>query len=783
MSRASPIQPSFARGEISPRLWSRVDLSFYRLGLELCENFIVLPHGGATRLPGTRFVAEVKDSAAQARLLPFAFSTEQTYVIEAGQRSFRFFKDRGVVYVEATDATLANGGFDTDLAGWTASNVTWNAGAASFAAGGTLTQAVTVTDPTVEHVLRFTLAGAPGDGVDLRVGTTPGGAEILGDTACRTGFHSRQFTPGAGNATFHVQFRHKTGTPRLETAAFLSAAPVEIASPYDGGTLFEIHHTQSADVMYLAVGAVRPHRLSRLGHASWSLEAVALTGLPGEWIDGNWPRRVGFFEDRLCWAAPASDPQTIWLSSSDSLETLTLPASPTDADAMKFTISAGQVNAIQWLAEDQQLQIGTTGATRTLAGAGVDAPLTPNSVKGKRHTTFGAAPLQPVQTGEVTIYVGRFRRRLREFVFSFERDRYVSPDLTLLSQHITRGGVTGMAYAQDPDSVIWLARADGQLLGLTYERDQEVAAWHRHALAGGKADQWGAVESLTAIPGADREELWLVVRRMIGGQVRRYVEFLEAVPEPADATDREGLFFVHAGLTYDGRNQPVALTLSALAGAGVTVTAAADFFTAGHVGDRIAGTGGRARITAVAGPTAATADVEVPFEDTALVGWTLEAQTLGGLGHLEGETVAVLADGAVVPPRTVTAGGIALPGDTTAALIQAGLGYRSVLRTLRPEAGAADGTAQGRLKRIHKLIVRVRNTLGLRFGRDLDSLDTVVFRKAGQPMDAAPPLFTGDLAVALDQGWGPDAQVVCVQDQPLPAEIQAIIPRMETTEG
>jgi len=771
MSRASPIQPSFARGEISPRLWSRVDLSFYRLGLEICENFIVLPHGGATRLPGTRFVAEVKDSAAKARLLPFAFSTEQTYAIEAGQGSFRFFKDRGVVFAEATDAALTNGEFDADLAGWTASNVTWDAGAAVFAAGGTLTQAVTVTDPTVEHVLRFTLTG------------TPGGAEILADTACRTGFHSRQFTPGAGNGTFHVQFRHRTGAPRQETAAFLSAAPVEIASPYMGDALFEIHHTQSADVMYLAAGAVRPHRLSRLGHASWSLEAVAFTGQPGEWTDGNWPRRVGFFEDRLAWAAPASDPQTIWLSSSDGLETLTLPANPTDADAMKFTISAGQVNAIQWLAEDQQLQIGTTGATRTLAGAGVDAPLTPNSVKGKRPTTFGAAPLQPVQTGEVTIYVGRFRRRLREFVFSFERDRYVSPDLTLLSQHITRGGVTAMAYAQDPDSIIWLARTDGQLLGLTYERDQEVAAWHRHALAGGKADPWGAVESLTAIPGADREELWLVVRRTIGGEVRRYVEFLEAVPEPTDATDRDGLFFVHAGLTYDGRNQPAALTLAAPAGTGVAVTAAANVFTEGNVGDRIAGNGGRARITAVAGPTSATADVEVPFTETALSGWTLEAHALGGLGHLEGEPVDVLADGAVVPPRTVTAGGIALPGDTTAALIQAGLGYRSVLRTLRPEAGAADGTAQGRLKRIHKLIVRVRNTLGLKFGRDLDTLDTVVFRKAGQPMDAAPALYTGDLSVALDQGWGPDAQVVCVQDQPLPAEIQAIIPRMETTEG
>ena len=783
MPSAVPIQPSFARGEISPRLWSRVDLAFYQIALEQCENFVVLPHGGAARLPGSRFVSEVKFNNIKTRLLPFQFNTEQTYVIEAGNQYFRFYKDRGIVYVNATDGVIVNGNFDTDLSGWTAASVTWSAGKASFGAGGTLQQSFTVTDPTNELVLGFETESL-GATLKLKVGSTAGGADILEEQTFEAGNHTIQFTPGAGKTTVHLTFTQAANTPLLDAVVLLSDQPVEVRTPWSGTTIFPTHHTQSNDVMYFAHYLVFPYKLERFGHASWSLKPIEFEGQPPEWKAENWPQRVGFFEDRLIWAAPPAQPQTLWLSSTENLQKLTIPPSPTDADAMKFTISAGQVNAIQWLAEDQQLQIGTTGATRTLAGAGIDAPLTPTSVKGKRHTTFGAAPIQPIQTGEITIYAGQYGRKIREFVFSFDRDRFVSPDLSLLSEHLTRPGIAEMAYQQDPDSIIWMARTDGQLVGLTYERDQEVAAFHRHKIAGGKADQWGEVESVTVISGTTRDEVWLCVKRTIDGQTKRYVEFLEFMPEPEDNVDKEDLFFVHSGLSYDGRNQTVALTLSAVTGKGITITAASDRWSANNVGDKVISGNGRAVITAYTSPTVVTADVEKDFSSTAIpAGWTLAANSVGGLGHLEAEDVAILADGAVMPQQTVSAGRVTLPDARAAGRWQVGLNYRSSLRTLRPEAGAADGTAQGRLKLIHRIVLRLRETLGLKFGRSLDDLDIIPFRKTGQPMDESPPLFTGDKEVALTQGWGPDAQIWAVQDQPLPAEIQAVIPKMQTTEN
>lgn len=75
------IQRSFTAGELSPNLHSRADLSKYTNGLALCENFIVRSQGGVVNRPGTRFIGEVRDSSKRARLIPFQFNTEQTYIL------------------------------------------------------------------------------------------------------------------------------------------------------------------------------------------------------------------------------------------------------------------------------------------------------------------------------------------------------------------------------------------------------------------------------------------------------------------------------------------------------------------------------------------------------------------------------------------------------------------------------------------------------------------------------------------------------------------------------
>jgi hypothetical protein len=152
--------------------------------------------------------------------------------------------------------------------------------------------------------------------------------------------------------------------------------------------------------------------------------------------------------------------------------------------------------------------------------------------------------------------------------------------------------------------------------------------------------------------------------------------------------------------------------------------------------------------------------------------------TITGLGYLEGQTVQVLADGSTHPNCVVTGGTITL--QRSASIVQVGLPYSSVLTTNRIEAGAADGTAQGKTKRINKCVIRFFNTLGGNAGPDTSTLDEIEFRSPHDPMDQPPAIFTGDKLMEWPDGYNFDGYITVVQSQPLPMTIVAIMPQLHT---
>jgi hypothetical protein len=147
---------------------------------------------------------------------------------------------------------------------------------------------------------------------------------------------------------------------------------------------------------------------------------------------------------------------------------------------------------------------------------------------------------------------------------------------------------------------------------------------------------------------------------------------------------------------------------------------------------------------------------------------------------LEGQTVQILADGAAHPDRVVSGGAITL--QRAAAIVHAGLGYDSELATLDLESGSAIGTSQTKKKRVNKVAVRLLETLGCEVGRE-GKMDTVQFRAGSAPMDASPPLFTGDKFVEFPAGWDSTATVRISQRQPLPCTVTAIVPSITTNDG
>lgn len=275
-------QTNFTAGELSPRLRGRVDLAKYYNGCQTLENFLIFPHGGITRRPGTRFVAAAKYADRPCRIMPFQFSTVQAYALEVGDGYIRFFKDQAQIWCPATDAAIVNGEFPANLNGWTSasgsgSSITWNsAGAMNLNSNGTTSgvarQGVAHTAGGTLHVISFQVL----DGnIEVRVGATAGAEDILAAQTVGVGWHCREFTPPAGNTGFYVQFLNSvSGTATIDNVRLLDDEAVEVGAPYPYGVLREIGTTQSADVLFMAHESYPLHRLARYGHASWSVTPV-----------------------------------------------------------------------------------------------------------------------------------------------------------------------------------------------------------------------------------------------------------------------------------------------------------------------------------------------------------------------------------------------------------------------------------------------------------------------------------------------------------------------------
>ena len=221
-------------------------------------------------------------------------------------------------------------------------------------------------------------------------------------------------------------------------------------------------------------------------------KAFAATTADTRWKLGSWSATTGypqigtFFEERLYAANTTKEPQAFWASQTGDFENQK-PDNDADTveadDAFSRTLSADSVDAIYWMsAGEDRMMIGTVGAewVPTADGTVLDAL----DCTVKRQTTHGSAKIAPVRVDNAVLFVQRAKRKIREFAFSFESNGFRSPDMTRLAQHITRGGIAEMAYAEEPESIVWIVRNDGQLLSMTYRRDENVVGMARHIIGG-----------------------------------------------------------------------------------------------------------------------------------------------------------------------------------------------------------------------------------------------------------------------------------------------------------
>ncbi|KKK69480.1 hypothetical protein LCGC14_2933610, partial [marine sediment metagenome] len=263
------------------------------------------------------------------------------------------------------------------------------------------------------------------------------------------------------------------------------------------------------------------------------------------WAEGSWsnvrgyPAAVTFFEDRIVYGFSNLDGREIWLSRTGKFEEFDTGILDTDP----FTLSLPTADHGRWLGSLEALAAGTTGGEWRIRSTREDEALTPTNWSMKEQTTFGSADIGAMEVNEAILFVDFVARKIREFTWSDEKQKFTAPDLTALAEDITSGGITSLAVQKNPDSIIWFTISNSPyLISMTYEREQNVVAFAEHPLGSD-----GTAESICVTPAADEDVITLTAKWTINGNTRRYI--LDMQPRDwGSTTSAADSFFVDAGI-------------------------------------------------------------------------------------------------------------------------------------------------------------------------------------------------------------------------------------------
>lgn len=492
---------------------------------------------------------------------------------------------------------------------------------------------------------------------------------------------------------------------------------------------------------------------------------------------GNFPRCSTYFQQRKVFAASYNKPATIWGSRPGAFNNFDVSIPTNDGDAFEFGLVSQQVNYIKHLVQmpNGLIALTASGAWQ-LNGGGDNAPLTATNAVATPQAFIGASDVPPLLINYDLVYAQAKGGNVRSLAYNFVANAYTGQDLSILSSHMFDNGryISSWAYAEEPYKVIWCTRNDGAGLAFTYLKDQEIYAWTRTGTQG---------EYLSAgrVQEGQVDVVYYVVRRNIN---QRVVQCIEQQVTQKLATVEDG-WYVDCGLDYPQSTYDLAVNLTGSSGNVHLRAAGGVGFTSDMVGMVFRGAGARGLVTALDpdGRLAITLDRPVT-EFTPPVGpnrrprrlmpkdWTLSrpTTTVKGLDHLEGQTVAIFADGNVKPRAVVSGGQVEL--SAPASKITVGLPYTARARTLPLESGQA--TVQGKRKSVVAVAVKVKDTKGLLIGPDYDRLFEVKNRKDNLQFGEAAPLETGEIWELLPGDYTPYGEVCFASDDPLPASVLAV---------
>lgn len=559
-------QTNFSGGEISPKVLGRSEIQVYGSSLKEATNVSLKSYGLAERRNGTKFISEVKNSSHTVRLLKYQLSNSISYIIEAGDQYFRFYKNgerlgapyeisTPYLHTELSELSYAQFGSVIYFAhpNHAPRKLTRNGDT-----DWTLEQIVFSPPPTKElgeyPSTTITPASTSGLAVNFTAGANTfldgdvgrqiinksgvGRASIISVTSPTVAVCSIiEDFPSTSSIADGDWYINASPRAELDPSGILSGQIINIVAEKldssaaqntfrstDVGRYLIINNGVVLITNYVSATSVDGVILKSLDTTDlttiWKLEDPAWSSTRG------FPRCVSIYESRLWFAGTSSDPLSIWASEVDIFEGFGVGSG--DLDAISVTLSSTFSNQLSWMKASRELVIGSIGAEIT-----IQSGVTPSNIQvnQKARTTYGSDTQEAVVFGDETIFIQSSGTKIRTFRYSFDIDGYSGQNLLFLAEHLGSKIITKLDAGQYPDNNLYGVTATGEIIRAVYENNQQILGWSTWKTNGNFKD-------LSIIDYQTTSQVYVLVEREINGSTVQYVELVD----DGDGTDRLDIY-------------------------------------------------------------------------------------------------------------------------------------------------------------------------------------------------------------------------------------------------
>lgn len=498
-------QKSFTGGELSPALYARNDLAKYSVGLKTLKNGFVRAEGCVSNRAGLELVCEVKNSNSKVRIIPFSFNTEQTYIIELGDKYARFIKDGGQI-IDPEELSLVE--IETPYSQDDLFNIKFAQNADVLTLCHNNYEAAELSrnshyDWALETI-NFKPQILPPEEI---TGSWTGGSENLNVykyvvTAVKNNTYEESTRSEAVSIT--GEYEASWGVSEYITINF---SAVEDAAEYNV--------YREVNGVYAYVGTT-----SNTTFVDNKIEPDLSSTAPvykNPFENGNNPACINYFQQRKIYGCLKDNPQQVVASQTATNNNFNISRPLAASDSINVTLSEREVNEIRHIIALNDLILLTSGGEWKLNGSDGTFAAS-SSIVASPQSFYGCSHVPPVVSGNMILFAQSGGSVIRDLGYTYVSDSYDGEELSIFANHLFEGKqVVDMAYAKEPYRILWCVMSDGSLNALTYNKKQEVAGWHRH-------ETKGAFESVAVVRENFEDVAYFVVRREINGETKRFIE-------------------------------------------------------------------------------------------------------------------------------------------------------------------------------------------------------------------------------------------------------------------